>query len=383
MKERKGLFWALYQNELEKLWAHRGRTLLIAFLVIVLGGTFLVYRSQQASVSALHQAVAVQKSQIGQLRRQVRNASGPTKRALTSQLHQEQQGLQQMEQQTNVVHVRPQVAAVKAGLKTTPVALRGQMMETLATDQYLASHGITTFNPQAETGWRMVGQVFGSTALLLFALLAVGISGDRISSEMEGGTWGILLLHAPQRLQVYLAKLLASLTVMWGFMTAAAIGFFAAGSAVLGAGSAIMPHVVGLRLAVTPGSVPPQLRVPVQVFHILPQWSYDLAALGLAMLAMGSLVAIAVAVSMLTRSTVFSLIVGAVLVLSMVLAHLAGPSALVDPALHLPLIEDWTGTLAMQYDLIGMTLRNGLAVVLAWTLVAMGSSLWMVRRLDV
>ncbi len=151
----------------------------------------------------------------------------------------------------------------------------------------------------------------------------------------------------------------------------------------LGAGSAIMPHVVGLRLAVTPGSVSPQLRVPVQVFHILPQWSYDLAALGLAMLAMGSLVAIAVALSMLTRSTVFSLIVGAVLVLSMVLAHLAGPSALADPALHLPLIEDWTGTLAMQYDLIGMTLRNGLAVVLAWTLVAMGSSLWMVRRLDV
>lgn len=383
MKERKGIFSALYRNELEKLWAHRGRTLVIVFLVMVLGGTFLIYHAQQASASAVQQSVAFQKAQVIQTRRQLRHATGKTKQMLQSQLQQQEQGIQQMEHQTNVVHVPQQVRSLEDGLKTTPAAFKGQALESLATDRYMVAHGLVTFNPQAENGWRIVGQVFSSAALLLFALLAVGISGDRISSEMEGGTWGILLLHAPRRVHIYLAKLLASVTVMWGFMIATAAGFFAAISAVMGVGSAMVPHVVGLHLTVAPGSVPPQLRVPVQVFHILPQWSYDLAALGLAMLALGSLVAIAVALSMLTRSTVFSLIVGAVLVLSMVLAHLAGRIALIDPALHLPLMEDWTGTLAMQYDLVGLTLRNGLLVVLTWALAAVGFSLWLVRHLDV
>ncbi len=377
------IFSALYRNELEKLWAHRGRTLVIAFLVMVLGGTFLVYHAQQASQSAVRQSIAFQKAQVVQLKNQVRHATGTEKQTLQSQLQQEQQSIYQMEHQTNTVNVKQQIQGLESGLQKTPVAFKGETLESLALDRYMVAHGLSHYNNQTENGFRIVGELFGGTAMLLFALLAVGISGDRISSEMEGGTWGVLLLHAPQRVKVYLAKLVAALTMMWGFMMASAIGFFAAVSVALGVGSAMVPHVVGLRLTVRPGTVPPQLTVPVQPFHILPQWSYDLIALALAMLAIGGLIAIAVALSMLTRSTVFSLIVGAVLVLSMVLAHVAGPMAIVDPALHLPLMGDWTGSLAMQYDMIGMTLRNGVIVLMLWVMAAVSFGVWSARRLDV
>ena len=157
----------------------------------------------------------------------------------------------------------------------------------------------------------------------------------------------------------------------------AAGGHIVVAGLLMGFGSPNNPHVVSLHV-----SSVGQVVIPVQHFHILPQWSYDGLSLGLAMLAIGALVSIFLALSMLTRSTVFSLIVGAVLVLSNVLAHALGSLALMDPAIHLPLMSEWTRSLAMQYNMTSLSLKTGLAVLLGWTVVAIGFSLWFTKKLD-
>ncbi len=379
---RHSIGWALYRNELEKLWAHRARVLLIAFILIVLGGSFIVYNSHQSAKTMQRQTIAMMQSQVATLHHQIKQSSGTHKAMLVTELKGDEQGLRQMTSQHNTLNVASQIKMLKTELKHSPLASQGPDREELAQYQSMASHGIRSYNPNAENGFRLAGQVFSNPAMMVFALLAVGLAADRISSEVEGGTLGGLLLHAPYRLKVYLAKLLASLTVIWGFMAAAAVGFFIAGSAFFGSGSAQVPHVVGIRVNILPGS-PAQVQVPVQTFHLLPQWSYDLLSLALAMIAMGALVAIALMISILTRSTVIALIIGALLVVSGALSHLLGFFAAWDPVVQLPLMADWTRKATAQFSIHGFSLESGLMVVFTWTAAAIVVGLWYAQRLDV
>lgn len=373
---------ALYRNELEKLWVHRARVLVIALILIVLGGIYLVYNNQQSAQSMQQQTVSMMRSQNAKVRRQIQHSSGKTKAMLEKQLQMNEQGVRQMLSQHQTLSVSSQIKTLKGSLSHTPPALQGSPRESLAQYRFMASHGIRSYNPTGNNGFRLVGQVFSNPALFVFALLGIGLGTDRISSEIEGGTLGSLLLHAPYRIKMYLAKLLAALTVIWAFMIASAIGFFAVGSAVFGMGSAEIGHVVGIRVKIVPGA-PGQVEVPVQAFHVLPQWSYDLLALLLAMIAIGGLVALALAISLFTRSTVLSLIVGALLVISGGLSHLLGSLAVWDPVAQLTLMEDWTRKTTMQFTMHGFSLASGLVVTLTWAALAIILGLWYAKRLDV
>lgn len=383
MSERQGIFAALYRNEVEKLVAHRGRLLWIALLVIALGGSFLVYHSQASQRHMMAQSLAAAHQQVTHDRQALKQATGPKKSALQRQLKADEQNLQQMKQQNENQNEVQLVRELKANLQQTPKAQRGSGLEQVATAQYLINHGITEYNPSAESGYRLVGQIFGGTALLVFALLTVGIGGDRVSQEIEAGTWGGLLLHAPARTKIYLAKLSASLTVVFGFLIASALVFFLLASLLFGLGSPMVPHVVGLHLTAQPGTVPPQLLVSRQAFHIIPQWLYDLSALGLALVALGVLTAIMVALSMAFRSTIVAFIVGAVMVISGVLVRNVGSLAVIDPVTHIALMKDWTGALAFQLGMKGLTLGIGLLVVGSWAVAAIGFGTLWARRLDV
>ncbi len=383
MSERKGMFAALYRNEVEKLMAHRGRLLWIAFLVIVLGGSFLVYHGQASQRQMMAQNLTMARQQVNHDRQALKHATGINKSALKSQLRADEKNLQQMQQQNGAQNEVQLVKELKANLRQTPKQNRGSALEQVATAQYLIDHGMTEYNPSKQSGYRLVGDIFGGTALLIFALLAVGIGADRISQEVEAGTWGGLLLHAPVRTKIYLAKLCASLTVVFGFVIASAVVFFLLGSLLFGLGSPMVPHVVGIHLTAWPGTVPPQLAVPVQAFHIIPQWLYDLSALGLALVALSVLTAMMVALSMAFRSTIVAFIAGALLVISGVLTRSAGSLAVIDPATHIALIEDWTGALAFQMGMKGLTLGIGLLVVGCWALAAIGFGVLWAKRLDV
>lgn len=377
------LFPALLHNELEKIWAHRGRVLIIAFILLVFGGSFIAYRSFEANQKNYRSGIASAESQVTQLKQQLSHAQGSQKKALQSQLQLQETILQQTQQNGfETVQVRPQMASLKQSIKTAPAPFKGTSEEQLAMDQYRIQHGITQYQPNSHGGYRLVGQVFAGLTMILVALVALAISADRVSSEFEAGTWGGLLLHAPKRRPVYLAKLSASLIVIWSFMVASAVGFFVLAGILMGFGNPNNPHVVSLQVSTAGQPAPGQIVIPFQHFHMLPQWSYDLLSLGLAMLSIGALVSIFLALSMLTRSTVFSLIVGAVLVLSNVLAHALGSLALIDPAIHLPLMSEWTRFLAIQYNMASLSLQTGLTVLLGWTAVAIAFSLWFSKRLD-
>jgi len=377
-----GRFSALYRNELEKIWAHRGRALIIAFILIVGFGTFIVYHSYQGTVQAQNASIAAGKAQVAQDVHQLAHMSvGPKRKAMLSQLTAARSELSQMNYVA--VRVRSQVASLKASLSGTPGSLVGNTAEQLAMAQYRLDHGITYYHPGAHSGYRLVGQVFSGLAMLVFALVALGISADCVSAELEAGTWGGLLLHAPRRRHVYLAKLFAAVTATWAFVLASAMGFFVGGWALMGLGSALEPHVVGMALKVSQEGTLTQVRIPAQVFHILPQWRFDLVAVGLSMIALSGLVAIFVALSMGTRSTIFSFVVGTVLILSAVLAPHVGSLAIWDPAVHLPLISDWTRSLALEYNMATLSLKTGMTVVMAWLVAALVFSLWYAQRLDV
>ncbi len=372
---------ALYHNELEKLWVYRARVLIIAFVLILLGGMYVVYNNHQSAQVMQQQVIHMMHAQIIKLRQQIRHSSGHTKTMLQHQLQMQEQGLQHMVLQKQNLNVTSQIKTLKTSLKHTPSASQGSSQEELTKYQFMASHGILSYNPGAESGFRLVGQVFSNPALFVFALLAIGLSADRISSEIEGGTFGNLLLHAPYRMKIYLAKLFASLTLIWGFMAACAVGFFAIGSAFFGIGFAEMPHVVGIRVNIL-GS-PPQVQVPMQTFHLLSQWSYDLLAVFLSMIAISALVAIALTISLLIRSTLLTLIVGAMLVLSGGLSHIFGSLAIWDPVSQLTLMADWTRKATIQFSIHGFSLQSGLVVVLTWAAVAIIMGLWYVEHLDV
>lgn len=384
--KRPHLFWALLHNELEKLWAHRGRTLIIALALLVLGGSFLTWHGQQSQQHAIQSYITQMRTQVAQDHKMIAHASSGQKQALESRLQNDQQALKAAESQgiNGAVNVRAEIHAYQASLKSTHGSNRGNDMEQLALMQYRIHHGIKTYSPGVENGFHLTGAVFGGLALVLLALVGLILSSDTVSSELEAGTWGVLLLHAPRRRLVYLAKLGASLTTVWSFMVASAIGFFVVGGLLMGFGGAEAPHAVGLRVLAIHQGPSIQVLPAIQTFHILPQWSYDIMALVLAMLAIGGLVALFIAVSMATRSTVISMIVGAVVTVSGLMAgHLAGSLAIVDPAFHLPLMADWTRTTAMQNGIPSASLATGLIVVLAWSAAAVLFSVWYARKLDV
>lgn len=376
---------AVFHNELEKLWAHRGRTLVIAFLLMVLGGTFLTYQSYQSQQAQIAGSIRTAHAEVVQWERQVRHATGAEKQQLEASIHGTQSYLRQAKAHGDAINEAQNLADLKVQSKHEPAGVpRGTTLEQLALARAMLAHGIKFDNPNVPTGFGFIGSVFASTAMLLFGLVAAGLASDRVSAELEGGTWGVLLLHAPRRATLYWGKLAASLVMTWLFMLAVAVGFFALISVVVGMGVADTPVLVGVHVKVLQPHAP--LAPTVQVFHTIPQWGYDLLAVGLAMLAVGALVTISLALSLLTRSTVFSLIVSAVLVISTVLAEIvarfAGWLAVIDPAVHLPLIGDWTGQLAMQYTLPALSLPVGMAVLLAWAAAALAAGVTLTRRLD-
>lgn len=381
------LWGALLRNEWEKIWAHRGRALVIVWMLIVVGGVWIAYHSEQSAQQGYHANMVSLQAQIQSWRHQEIGASRQTRRLLQSQIAGAQTTLQQMQSSVRGVNEVTTIPVLKQELKTALKSSRGEILEQLALAQDMVAHGIDQARPSAGNGIDLVGSVFSGTALLLFALVAVGLSSDRISSELEGGTWGGLLLHAPRRAQLYTAKLLAAVTTVWAFMAAAALGFFGLASLVMGIGPVNAPVVVGLRQTLSTNPNFAGLMIPVQTFHLMPQWRYDLWALVLSMLALGVLVSLFVGLSVVTRSTVFSFIVSTVIVLSGVLAAVVARAAswlvVIDPAVHLPLAADWTGRLAQQYTLPALTLRTGSVVLAVWAVVAIAVGVWATRRLDV
>ncbi len=379
-------FGALYHNELEKLWAHRVRPLFIAFLVIVVGGSLLTYHSYMASKHQTQVTIQSFQGQVARLRRQESRATGKQQARIKRNLQQTEKILAQVRSEgPGVVNLSKQLHSVEQSLRQTPKAQRGPALEEIAVDRSALAHGIKHENPYAGGGLKLAGELFSGGAMILFGLIAAGLASDRISSELEGGTWGVLLLHAPRRIQVYWSKLAASLTLIWGFMAASGVGLGILTGLLMGFGFANFPLVVGLRLkaASQPGY---PLRIPPQTFHLMSQWSYDALSLVLAMVAVGVLVTIFLALSLLTRSTVFSLIIGAVLVISGMLAglvaHAAGWLAIIDPAVYMPLMGVWTGNLALQYNLVSLNLAQGLVVLACWAFVAIVASMSLARRMD-
>lgn len=384
-------FRAVFRNEIEKIWIKRGKALIIA-LIILIAGVSLVsahtyhqnYQQETENAQNDQQAATQMRQQMAQTQRALKSVPQGKKRALQQQLTQQQQALQQIQESNGgTVNERLQVRNLQNSLSAIPTQ-RGPLLEQLALARYRVAHGLLSYNPAADSGMRLVGLVFGGDTLVLFALMAVVIASDTVSSELHSGTWGILLLHAPRRRQVYLAKWAAALLFLWGFMLAAAVGIFAFSSVLMGVGSTLGPHVVGMVTTLLPQTAGPSLVVPApQVFHIIPQWSYDLLALALAMLSLGGFVTLLVGLSVVTRSTVGALIIGVLVLISGFFAALVGPASLLDPAVSFPLISDWTGTLAMQDNARALTLGTGLAVTLIWAAASLAVGLWRVARTDV
>jgi hypothetical protein len=183
---------------------------------------------------------------------------------------------------------------------------------------------------------------------------------------------------------VYGSKLAAALTFTWVFMLAAALGLFVVGSILMGMGKPGVPLLVGVHVASFPHV--PQLMPTIQPFHTIPQWLYDLVALGLSMITVGSLVTLFVTLSLVTRSTVLALSVSVAIILSGVLAPVVAHSAswltVIDPAVYLPLVAAWTGQLALEYQVAAFTLETGLVVTGAWAGAAVLVGLLTIRRLD-
>jgi ABC-type transport system involved in multi-copper enzyme maturation permease subunit len=378
-------FGALFHNEMEKLWAHRLRALIIAFCVIVIGGSLLKYRSFEVSQHQVKQNIQQIETQIRTLKNQEKHATGNAKSQIQQNIASEQQFLQQVRtQRPGTVNLRAQEHALEQSLNQQPASQRGAAEEQLALIRYTLAHGYHSVAAPGGSAYSVVGSVFGGLAMLLFGLIAAGLGSDRVSAELEGGTLGVLLLHAPRRAPVYRAKFLASVAMTWAFMAASALGFWLLLGALIGFGSPGLPVAVGVHMGA--GASPGFVSVLPGAFHIIPQWAFDLWSLGLAMAAIAALQAIFVAVSILTRATIFSLVIGAVLVISGVIAAVAartmGWLVVADPAVHLPLAGDWTGTLAGQYNLAALTLPHGLIVLGLWTVAALAAGLIAMRRLD-
>ncbi len=382
-------FWAIVQDELQKNWARRGRALIIALVLLVAGtGLFSwhTYHSFENSQQNSQQAVAQTRQQIARTEAEIKTAPPSKRAALKQEVAQDSAMLQQMQTSSGgaAVNEPAQIRSLASGLTSIPKDQRGPTLEQLMLARYRVAHGQSVYNPAVDGGWRLVGLVFSGQALILFALLAVVMASDAVSAELQSGTWGILLLHAPRRIQLYLAKWSAALITVWLWVAASAVGLFLLASALMGIGSPWSPHVLGPRLvAVQQGGGVPTVSVAVQNFHLIPQWSFDLLALGLAMLTLGGLVTVLMALSVLTRSTVWSLIIGVLLVISGIFAPILGHYGVYDPALSLPLMAVWTGSLALQDNILSFNMPTALLVTGLWACAALVAGSWRAQYTDV
>lgn len=383
-------FGAIFRNELAKNWARRGRALIIALIILIAGAglfSWHTYHQFENSQQNTQQAVAQARKQLAQMQHQLTIAPASKRAALREAVMQQATMVQQMQEDNGgVLNERSQVKSLSSTLATLPTSQRGQTEEQLALARYRADHGQAFYNPAADSGWRLVGLIFSGQAVVLFALLAVLIASDAVSAELQSGTWGILLLHAPRRIQLYLGKWAAALATVWMFMVVAAVGIFIFGSALMGIGNPMAPHVLGPRLLTVslPQDGPvPSVILAAQTFHLVPQWSYDLLALGLAVLTVGGLVTLLIALSVVTRSTVWSLILGVLVVISSLAIAALGKISALDPAVFFPLMSSWTGIMALQDNNAFLNIQTGLLVTAFWAAAALIAGMWRINYTDV
>lgn len=374
---------ALYRNEWTKLWARRGRALVIFFLVIVGAGSFLAYHADQQNQYNYQANLNAMRSQLASQKQALSKAPAAQKPALHQQIQQMTRAIKSMAAQgsSGVTNEKRRIQSTQHALKSAPASSKGLLEEQLAQSRYAVAHGILHYHTLANSGFRFTGQVFSGMGVDLFALVALMLSADVIASETERGTWGILLLHAPIRGRVYVSKVLASITMMTGFMAASACGLWGLGSLLMGAGHADAPEAVGVIMKQFPHLA--MIQPISQVFHIIPQWQYDGLALLLSSMGMGALMLLVIALSAWLRSTVFTLVIGALMVLSVIFVHFLPGIAPYDLAVNFALMADWTGQNAMQYGTPHLTLGLGGAVTMGWALLSTAVGFYATRALDV
>lgn len=376
---------AIMKNEWLKLWSRKRWSLAVGMLVLVVGGSFISASTEWQQVRVSQQEIAAMRQQIASLRAQLRQGL-PS--AVSQQIKQEIASTEQSissiasaKAPTVRQDLRANLATLSA--KGTQASILSQVRLTVAMERYDLAHGIASASPASDSGWQLPGIILSGPGIMLLALLVVFIAGDAVSSERQGGTLPTIFLHADNRATVLLGKALVAVLTAWGMVCVAVIGWFVLGGLLMGFGSPLTPEAVGLRYVMSANPFGGMVLASSH-FPLLPQMAFDVWSVLLACLSLGALAALMVGVSSFIRSTSLSTALGALLLLSGLLFRgLAGDSSiLLDPAVHMPLMADWTGAIAQQSQVAGATLGVGIAVLIGWAVVAVGAGAARFARLE-
>ncbi len=363
-------FGALFINEWIKIWNRKRRLAIWATLVIVLIMVALAWQSQRQNFNSQQQQVAGLTQEISSLRQAMNAAPKKVRPSMRMQIQQLEQQLNSLKQNGGAIPSdSAQLSSLQSSLSQEPSFQRGGTLEQIAVIKYDQAHGIL-FNSGGDGGWRLVGQAFGSSAAIIYALLTVGLVGDSVAGEREQGTIAFLFLHTGSRPKAYLAKMAAAIAMVWSVVAAGAAATLLLGGLALGWGNPLGGQAVAVKVGEAALSNTHEVFPAVQVFHIIPQWSYDVLAVVLTMASLALVTSVLVAISRLFKSPTVSVIIGIVVVLSGMLVRLAGAVGMVDPMAYYPLLADFNGQLAQQNNSIANSLINGALVFALWALAA-------------
>ncbi|MDI9259800.1 ABC transporter permease [Alicyclobacillus sendaiensis] len=274
-------------------------------------------------------------------------------------------------------------SANSAGAAQTLAELQQNVQE----DRYRLARDVAPLSPNLLDGWSETSQFVGAATKTFIPLLVVILVGDMVAGEMTQGTIKLLVVRPVRRRTLLLGKWLVSAASAAALSFLLCFAFLGVALAIDGPQGAMQPEWlnVHVRFFTQPGALQ---ATPVAVYDhavLWPMWQAFLLQSALVAGAMVAVASIAFTCSVLFPSAMVSTsaAMGSIIIGFVVSAMARGQSWVrMLFTTHLSLYGDLAGGTSFT---IGspVTLAQGVAVLLAWTVVLVAASFLRFGRQDI
>ena len=270
-----------------------------------------------------------------------------------------------------------------AGAAQTLAALKRRVQE----DRYRLAHDVAPLSPNLLNGWAETSQFVGAATKTFIPLLVVILVGDMVAGEMTQGTIKLLVVRPVRRRTLLLGKWLVSVASSAALSFLLCFAFLGVALAIDGPQGAMQPEWlnVHVRFYTQPGALQ---STPVALYDhavVWPMWHAFLLQSALVAGAMMAVASIAFTCSVLFPSAMVSTsaAMGSIIIGFVVAAMARGQSWVkLLFTTHLSLYGDLAGGTAFTVG-SPVTLAQGVAVLLAWTVVLLAAAFLRFGRQDI
>ncbi|AEJ42568.1 ABC transporter permease [Alicyclobacillus acidocaldarius] len=261
------------------------------------------------------------------------------------------------------------------------------LQQRVQEDRYRLAHDVGPISPNLLNGWAETSQFVGAATKTFIPLLVVILVGDMVAGEMTQGTIKLLVVRPVRRRTLLFGKWLVSVASSAALSFLLCFAFLGVALAIDGPQGAMQPEWlnVHVRFFTQPGALQ---STPVALYDhavVWPMWHAFLLQSALVAGAMMAVASIAFTCSVLFPSAMVSTsaAMGSIIIGFVVAAMARGQSWVrMLFTTHLSLYGDLAGGTAFTVG-SPVTLAQGVAVLLVWTVVLLAAAFLRFGRQDI